>query len=484
MSTFITTLVRAAACCLPLAGTATAGLLTPDPPFAHRQSLYAGFLDNRVGSAVAISGGLVAVGVPGADGGATPDVGRVDVYTWVDALGRWESIMALSPSSFGLTVTANARFGAAVAMSGDWLLIGCPGCANTDDAKAVLVRIPDTVESNEIASAHGALEWRRVTPPALAAFGDPVEGTGAAVALSVVNGLGGESVAFAIGSPAATFGEFEFGAIAMGRLDNGQVVWASGPWYGATEAGKYGRSLAMTASFVSGSLGAFRRFLVVGHPGWVATGQSGVHGRAALWQLSGDTWSQAQTFEAAQPGFLDGLGTSVAIERGSTAALGTIAVGAPGRARNGTPGGAVLVWRQETADGPYVFDTELQHPGAVLADRFGGALALAGGRLLVGADGRDDVAPNAGAAYVYVRALLLPPNFVWTLAQTLHEAGAGGAGAAFGSAVALAPRVAAIGAPTSDAAGLTNAGVVTAFLCDRIFADGVDGSPANACARP
>src|SRR5690606_19551994 len=129
------------------------------------------------------------------------------------------------------------------------------------------------------------------------------------------------------------------------------------------------------------------------------------------------------TFESTQPGAFDALGRSVAVERASNQALGTIAIGAPGRAHNGTAGGAVRVYRQHAIDGPYLFDAEIQHPEAAPYDRFGGALALADGRLLVGADGRDtDAGENTGAAYVYSRRLLaLPDVYGWSLRQTLLE---------------------------------------------------------------
>lgn len=472
---------------LAATGGGEAGLLDPDPPpFAYRQSLHAGDAEDRVGSAVAMSGGLLAVGVPGADSGNTFDTGRVDLYTWAEALGGWARMPSLKPSDFGLTLSANARFGAAVALSGRWLLIGCPGCAAADEAKAILVRIPDQIQRPGAAPSGAYEEWYRATPPALAGFGDPQEGTGAAVALSAAPGiLGTESVVLAVGSPAATYGDFQFGAIAMGHLEDGDVVWESGPWYGGVEFGKYGTSLAMIGTPVSGSVATFNRYLLVGQPAWVASGQSGAYGRALLWERSGGTWTQTQSFEADAPGFLDGLGMAVAIERPSTAVVGTIALGAPGRARDGMPGGVVRIYRQETVDGPYVFDAEIQHPDAALYDRFGGALALAGGHLLVGADGRDtDLGQNAGTAYVYARRMLLPPNTFWSLRQTLLEPQIGGPNAGFGGAVALGPHAAAVGAALSDAAGPTNAGTVAAYLCDHIFSDGVDGFPPNGCSGP
>lgn len=498
----------AAALCLAsaLANAQAPDGLLPDggpPPLAYRQSLYAGYAEDRVGAAVSMSGDMLAVGVPAADSGASFDTGRVDVYRWFDELAGWTRIASYTTQSFGITPTANARFGAAVSLSGDWLLVGCPGCDPADEAKAILVHIPDVIE--DAGGTRGSLEWRRVTPPELEGYSDPLEGTGSAVALSVVRSGSvlqpTTSIVFAIGSPKAQAflidarnglagGSWtEVGAIAMGRFDLGSqdVVWESGPTYGTTAYALFGRSLALSAATWT-NLGLFmnQRDLVVGEPAWVSQGGVGVPGRAHLWQRDGSVWNELQAFTAAVPGFLDGFGMAVAVERESNEALGTVALGAPGRSVGGTPGGSVLVFRQQTIDGPWLFDQEVQHPDAATADRFGGALSLSAGRLLVGADGRAvDLAPNAGAAYVYRHEFnLLIGDFSWQLKQSLTEPREAGGNATFGTSVAIGPRAAAIGAPTSDAAGLVNAGRVAIYLCDHIFGDGVDGLPPNGCGRP
>lgn len=486
------------------AGTAPAsgpnGLLPGGGPLelVHRQSLYAGYFEDRVGSAVSLSGDLLAVGVPGSDAGPYFDAGRVDVYRWFDVVAGWALIQSYTTQSFGIAAVANARFGAALSLSGEWLLVGCPGCDPADEANAILLRIPDTIEA--IGEPRGVLEWYRATPPDLLGYNDPIEGTGAAVALSVVRSGTlldpGTSVVFAVGSPQAevfvidTPQDFvERGAVAMGRLDvaSQAITWESDAIHGDADFGKYGKRLAMAAATWV-DLGVFRnqRLLVVGEPGWVSQGGFGVPGRAVLWQRDGSNWTSAQTFTASAPGFFDGLGSALAVERASNEALGTIALGAPGRSVDGTPGGSVLVFRQQAPDGPYVFDQEFQHPAAELADRYGGALALSAGRLLVGADGRArDSSPNAGAAYLYRREFnLLIGQFSWQLKQSLGEPDEPGGDAGFGAAIAIGPRASAIGAPLSDAAGIVNAGRVATYLCDHIFSDGIEGGSGEPCAGP
>lgn len=458
-------------------------------PLAYRQSLFAGYAEDRVGTAVSISGDLLAVGVPGADSGNNFDIGRVDIYRWFDEAPGWFLITSYTTQSFGIAVLANARFGASVSLSRGWLLVGCPGCNPADNAKAILLRIPDTIEAPN--APEGGLEWYRANPPGLENFSDPQLGTGAAVALSVVSSGAinnpATSIVFAVGSPAATYGNFTLGAIAMGRLQNQQVVWEFGPTYGSADFAKYGANLSLSAAtWIDLGLYFNQRDLIVGEPGWFDVGGSGTPGKASLWKRSGTNWTLFQDFEAPSAGFLDALGSAVAVERADNESLGTIALGAPGRSVNGNPGGSVLVYRQTAIDGAYQFDQELQHPNSAQADRFGGALALKDSRLMVGADGRAvDVSANAGTVYVYrYEFSLVSFQFDWLLKQSLIEPREPGGNSAFGSSVAIDRRAAAIGAPLSDAAGLPNAGRVATYLCDRIFSDGIEGNPSNACGGP
>ena len=274
----------------------------------------------------------------------------------------------------------------------------------------------------------------------------------------------------------------------MGNLVPGVsgVDWEFGPTYGTADFGKYGASLAMSAAtWIDTGIFRNERDLVVGQPGWVPNGGSGIPGQASLWKRVSGAWSLFQNFEAPSPGFLDALGSAVASERISNDSLGTIALGAPGRSLNGTPGGSVIVFRQAVVDGTYQFDQEFQHPEAETADRFGGALALSNNRLLVGADGRAvDLNNNAGSVYVYRYELNQLFNYSWVRKQTLIEPRESGGNSAFGFSVAIGPRAAAIGAPLSDAAGLSNAGRVATYLCDRIFADGLEGNASTACSGP
>jgi hypothetical protein len=76
----------------------------------------------RFGSALALSDGVLVVGVPRADAGdGTPDVGRVEVYRFAD--GQWMVEATIVPPAAG----ADDQFGAGVSIDGDRIIIGAPG---------------------------------------------------------------------------------------------------------------------------------------------------------------------------------------------------------------------------------------------------------------------------------------------------------------------------------------------------------------------
>ncbi|MEM8713322.1 MAG: FG-GAP repeat protein, partial [Planctomycetota bacterium] len=218
-----------------------------------------------------------------------------------------------------------------------------------------------------------------------------------------------------------------------------------------------------------------------------------------------------QSLAAPSPAPLARFGTSVAVT-GPTAV-----VGAPGDAAAGPDAGVVHVFLRDDASGAYELAQAIRPPGLSPFDRFGGAVAVGGNLLVIGAKGDDEAAPNAGAAYIYRRfgldnpfmlvGKLLPPSggvndcFGVSVAAlgnrfavgapradvTAFDAGAlytytfdfaanqffpagevldpdGSAGDGFGSSVAIAPGVLCVGATRLDApTGLQNTGGVIVY---------------------
>jgi ketosteroid isomerase-like protein len=89
-----------------------------------------------------------------------------------------------------------------------------------------------------------------------------------------------------------------------------------------------------------------------------------------------------------------------------------IAVGAPGDDREGSEAGAVHLFAP--AGSGWSEQLVLVGPEAGTGDRFGSSVALAGDLLAVGAPGRDEDGSWAGAVYVYRR-----DGDGWNLAATL-----------------------------------------------------------------
>ena len=435
---------------------------------APTQELPGNYEGWKHGEALAMEGDVLVLGVPSADqsnnGTQYQNNGLVIVYRWRN--GRWISDAVIGWSSMGLIPQNNARLGAAVAVSGDLILIGCPGCSGTRP-KAYLVEMPEPMQ---------AVHWYPVQPD-LDSPADPENGIGASVAIA--------DDIIAVGAPRATFGNPEFGAVAVGRFNGTSVVWDD-PVFG-WENSRFGHAVALASTSLS--LPPSPRFsLLVGAPQYVASGGFGLAGRAALYEkYIGGTWTLEQQFANPNPGLGDGLGTAVAIYQPHVDDTAYIALGAPGRVLAGSPAaGTARVYSLSPGDADFVLDTEVQHGTPAFADRFGTALALHGGRLLVGADGRAvDLANDAGSAYVYQRSFNAPTfSYEWKPKQTLIPRG-GGDGT-FGHSVALGPRAGAISAPLHDGSNgnSIDIGSIQTYLCDGIFATDMGTTADYQCAGP
>ena len=152
----------------------------------------------------------------------------------------------------------------------------------------------------------------------------------------------------------------------------------------------------------------------------------------------------------------DVLGTTVAIS-GNVVAVGSNAENV------GSSSGPVLVFEQEA--GVWTQAAQLTSPSGSPDDFFGRAVAIDGTTLLVGASGDSEVAPYAGAVYVFERVGPGAPE--WTQMAKL-TASDGAAVDGFGQAIAIRGDRAIIGATNVDAAGFDQG---AAYVFDRV--DGV-----------
>ncbi|HEX6884995.1 MAG TPA: hypothetical protein VF530_16590, partial [Planctomycetota bacterium] len=148
----------------------------------------------------------------------------------------------------------------------------------------------------------------------------------------------------------------------------------------------------------------------------------GQHDAAFVFRRSGGAWTEEARLAPALPEAGDGFGAAVALD-------GNVAVvGAPLRDTVGMDDGAVYVFERASGAAPFVETLALHPHDQRQGERFGGALALESGVLVVGAVG----APFAGFGeevhvFVFQRrapghwdevARLAPPPYLWPDFQT------------------------------------------------------------------
>lgn len=194
--------------------------------------------------------------------------------------------------------------------------------------------------------------------------------------------------------------------------------------------------------------------LVVGGPAVVLPdpgSAQGIEGGAAyLYDWNGTAFVDAGRLQSAVRGIDDLFGYAIAQD-------GTrIAVGAPGATRDGAERrGQVVVFEQVA--GQWIESAVLVPPGSLAFDAAGGAVALAGNRLVIGAPGRSG---QAGSVYVYEFA-----GGQWNATATLIASDAADEDQ-FGTAVALAGDTIVVGAPrVEDGGGPADSGAV--YIYDR-----------------
>ncbi len=192
--------------------------------------------------------------------------------------------------------------------------------------------------------------------------------------------------------------------------------------------------------------------VVVGAPS--DRGVADVNGKAYVFRRSGSSWSQEARLVAPDGAPDDEFGNWVSV------AGDTLAVGAPGHDQPGQPDqGAAYVFVR--VNGAWSLQQKLLasdgNGGAAFGDEFGYSVSISGETLLVGARFDSDLAPTAGAAYVFERA-----GGVW-IERAKLTAGDPDPVDRFGRALALEGSTAVISARLDDEAG-ANAGAAYVFV--------------------
>ena len=161
-------------------------------------------------------------------------------------------------------------------------------------------------------------------------------------------------------------------------------------------------------------------------------------------------WNQHTKLTAADRQSGDQLGFSVAISGNEVIA------GTPKHSAGGIASGAAYIFEQRE-DTTWVEVAKLSDGETASEDQFGVSVAISGNLAISGAQQDDDVAPNAGAAYIFERSSTL-----W-LQRAKLIADDAKAGDLFGNAVAMSGDTVLIGAAGVDDAG-PDAGAAYIFI--------------------
>jgi hypothetical protein len=313
------------------------------------------------GGWVAVEGDLAIVGAPGEDSGGE-DAGAVYVFER-NAEGEWREVAKLQSSD----IEAGDLFGAAVAISGDWLVVTSDyeDTGGEDAGAAYVFKRAETGEWEEVAKLQGS---------------DTGEGDRFGAALCVVGNR-----------------------VVVGADQNSENRGAAYV-FELTEGGQWEETARLSLSDQSQA----RRFgyfvaadtdqIIVGAP---VDADDSRTGSAYVFELDTDgVWRQMDRLEDSERRPQQAFGRSVAIKN-DIAVVGTNI-----DLRSDSLKGAAYLFRRDES-GSWTEIQKLQNaenPGFL--DKFGSLVAISGDILLVGApledpDGQSGPAIRSGATYVY-----------------------------------------------------------------------------------
>jgi len=374
-----------------------------DGRHAERQKLTAqdGATNDRFGSAVALDGDTLVVGAYGDTIGANAEQGSVYVFT---RSGAPQPVWTLQQKITANDGAAGDSFGYSVALDGAMLVVGAYRDAIGGNANQ---------GSAYIFTRNGTAWAQQQKLTAVAIDGLPNDKFGGSVA------LGGGAVV--VGAPGV---DTSRGSVYVFTFNG--AVWTQQAKLSANDraAGdEFGYTVALDGDTLV--VGAFRDSI----------GANFQQGSAYVFTRNGGVWTQQQKITANDGGVYGHFGYSVALD------ADTLAVGAPGNSLE-APQGAAYVFARAGAS--WVQTQKLAATDGVTGNAYGGAVALSGGILAVGALG-DGVGAGASRGSVYIYTLL--GN--WYPQQKL-TAGDGAAYDYFGWAVALDADTMVIGASGDD----------------------------------
>jgi len=408
------------------------------------------------GYSVAVSGDTVVVGAPWEDSNATGVNGNMfsysagesgAAYIFTRSGTTWTQQAYLKASNTG----AGDKFGQAVAVSGDTVVIGAP----YEYSNATGVNGNEADNSAQWSGAayvfsRSGTVWthqaylKASNTDAFDSFGSTVAVSGDTVIVGAHN-----EASNATGVNGSQVNNSASGSGAGYIFTRNGSTWTQQAYLKASNTGaddRFGYSVAVSDNTVV--VGAFDEDSdVVGVNGSGADNSAANSGAAYVFTRSGTTWSQQAFLKASNTGGSDQFGFSVAVS-GDTVVVGanqegSSATGVDGNQFNNTAfgsGAAYVFTRNGTI---WTQQAYLKASNSGANDLFGGSVAVSGEIMVVGAynessnatgingNQADNSASNSGSAYVFTRS-----GTTWTQ-QVYLKASNSGANDLFGFSVGI-----------------------------------------------
>lgn len=370
---------------------------------------------DRFGFAIALSGDTAVVGAPLDDIGSNVDQGSVYVFE------RFGSAWVQQAKLVASDGQRSDRFGAAVSISGDTVLVGAP------DDEPFAGR---SAQGSAYVFVRSGQSWVQLTK-LLAGDGASFDNFGTSVAIfddTALVGAPGDDGGANVDQGSAYIFARNSGS---GWVQQARLVAADG-----TEYAFFGSAVALAGGTA-----------LVGAPRARSSGLPEA-GAAYVYVRNGTSWAQqAQLGDPEQPA---AFGTAVALDND------TALIGAPSSAFTAGTGeylNAAYVFVRR--NGAWVREAKLLPPDRRLDEGFAASVGLSGNTALVGASA--GVRPSPGSAYMFVRS-----GSTWGY-QSRLQASDGEQGDRFGFPVSLIGDTVLIGANTDDSNANVDQGALYVF---------------------
>ncbi len=327
------------------------------------------------GAAVSIDGLTIAVAATGKNVSGQTAAGAVYLYSLGSATPTVPVMTLTNPSP-----DADDRYGNAVALSSNILVIGC-GNEETSESAVGIAYVHDLAGVTPTSPVH---TLQNPTPGRQDNFGSSVA---IAAGNRIAVGASGDSTAATLGGSVYIFELSSPTPTAPVHTISGSIAGAS----------------------FGGQLDLWGQKLMIGFP--TSDNAADRAGSAYLYDLGGGSPTvPVMTFHNPDPAILDRFGTAVAI------ADTRVVIGTPYDDANAIDGGIAYLY--DTSSGtPTTPLATIYHASPAAGDNFGFSIGTSGSRVVVGAPSEDTSASNSGGVHVYNLSTATPTTPVLSVAN-------------------------------------------------------------------